>query len=930
MADTHSRTHSRASHGTGTGTDDFEFSSDEEYEYEYDEGEDGAGMQIEISSLMWDDDRDRASSRGGGSLHGSIITEERRGSLPMAIPGATNTGIQNMEMGNNEDFYAFAGTGRNREGSLATLRLAAVRRPSRSLDDDLDMRLVLSSGVGASGVEPASGSSTAPGAVAGGLSEPHSKGDWKSLEDRDRAKGKERERAQAHTQPIPHVQLQAPPPPSNPLDGFDQDWLADLGQGLRSAGNIDVSEYVRPPTSGIVSERRPSTQSWMNGWGIAGRKMSTATVGTMGPDDTFERHLRMHESKRDLEWTFKKEKADGGAGAVEKGKQKDALKAGMGMQVGSQEIWRNELVGRFKVNRSAITSTFYTLSTLSLFLLLNLTCLIFTAVDPDKPPQQRLSILRFPDPYLQVKDVVRMPIITVHKHSKAIAFSIGRQHKPSRTQDGGLAPPISRSRGPAPVSSYLPRSSHIMLAPKAVQLQYTNTTTTRRLDTHGLLEDRNNNSSKRHKKEKERKEEREVRKMIESDFLGAKSKGKNDKRKEKEKDKNVLDRGVNLSTGTASTSRSETNSSGSIASSHDRLVAPAPPMSAPIMHTYPPMPVDAIKHQPSLDNLRPSSMRTRRRRRDSLDFDSEEDAPRQRTSYSETYGSDPSFVENWSKQVYEPPWITTVSRQKLKEHERVVTTLNTSMTGVGLIPVSNPSSRSKSQKNSNKIPSSEKVDIFPEVPNDSLFMLLPLWPGETDAVSEKQYPEEPTRPYIAMENRQYLLVFYVPNVPDDSNEAEYGNKKKARQSQISSGGGHVLKTDDRSVLLTSFHVNARLVGYDELKLSGVRIPDDGLCITGSMNSALASMPSPSIPKDKGDWVIAICESRTSGMKFIPEGLVRMGLCQPIVEPVDRPIPSAYDDQEHAEDDIKLTPIGRAAVEMAWVGCMALTSFGSAT
>lgn len=619
------------------------------------------------------------------------------------------------------------------------------------------------------------------------------------------------------------------------------------------------------------------------------------------------------------------------------------------------------------------------------------------ASDPTKGPQQRMNILHFHDPYSLVKDARRGPPVTVHKHSRANAFSICRQQKRStkRTVSGD-----SGTQNPST------RSSHIMLAPRRVQEQYTSTTTTRRLDTHGLLEDRDlrhggdadnesGGNSKSDAKDK-REKERQVKKRLESELLGIK-KPKKDKKSSKKNKK-----GGDMT----SSVTSQTSSSGS---AQDSLAIPPPPVSAPT-HAYPP----SARRQPSTRSLRPVSSpgstsegstnnyshstgettlsdepirppRSRsRRRNDSIDSDDDSDGgPPSRTPYSETYATiDPSVIEHMRQRhdqrlpdsdsssnflrrlmrplqsnvrsdsyipgpasatlegSYRPPWLTTVSRQRQEEQERVVTNLNTSFKDVGLLPSTKSVHKSKSekrfhQKSANS--SDSQVNIFEEVPSTSLYMLLPLWPGETDPISEKQYPTASRKPHIPMHERQYLLVYYVPfrgpNTPVLPTHYEYesGSKKKSRSSQTSSPDpSPSKKADDQSVFLTSFHVNARLVGYEELRSSGVRVPEEGLSVTGPMSEALETMPSPTIRKEQQtDWVIASCYSREYGIEFHPEGLVKMGLCHPTPE-VARPVLSAYEHKEEDEPELFLSPVGRAAVEMAWVGCMALTSFGTAT
>lgn len=197
-------------------------------------------------------------------------------------------------------------------------------------------------------------------------------------------------------------------------------------------------------------------------------------------------------------------------------------------------------------------------------------------------------------------------------------------------------------------------------------------------------------------------------------------------------------------------------------------------------------------------------------------------------------------------------------------------------------------------------------------------MLLSLWPGETDPASAAT-PDGLPAPahHIPLKDRQYLLVYYVPF---DTTPA----KKKTRSSQMSSGDSLASTLEERDVLLPAFHVSARLVGYEEQRGSGVRLPSDGLRVTGALADALRAVPAPAVRAE--ECVIGVCSGRESGIEFQPEGLVKMGLCLPAPAPDPAAAAGALGEEE---TEALLSPIGRAAVEMAWVGCMAVTSFGTA-
>ena len=91
-----------------------------------------------------------------------------------------------------------------------------------------------------------------------------------------------------------------------------------------------------------------------------------------------------------------------------------------------------------------------------------------------------------------------------------------------------------------------------------------------------------------------------------------------------------------------------------------------------------------------------------------------------------------------------------------------------------------------------------------------------------------------------------------------------------------------------------------------------------------MTEAVELLPPKSI-RDKclDDVIIGVCHSRFDGMEFLTEGLTVLGLCRP---PETEPVLPVKEEDPIEELEALLTPVGRAAVEMAWLGCMALTCF----
>ncbi|KAI0076114.1 hypothetical protein K474DRAFT_1708410 [Panus rudis PR-1116 ss-1] len=278
---------------------------------------------------------------------------------------------------------------------------------------------------------------------------------------------------------------------------------------------------------------------------------------------------------------------------------------------------------------------------------------------------------------------------------------------------------------------------------------------------------------------------------------------------------------------------------------------------------------------------------------------------------------------------YTPPWLTMAPRSKQEERERVIQNLNESFKDVGLLPSLKPpkmnagsSAKGKRRKNAST------PSVFANVPADSLYMLLPLWPGETDPASA-ELSEDRAGYIVQLEDRQYLLVYYVPFQEDSKKKRD---KKRSRGQGESSSHSHSHSnagpgsgsSSALSISLTSFRVCARLVSYADLRDTGVRLPDYGLSVTGSMTEATQYLPPREIrDKNLDDVIIGLCNSRRAGMEFYSEGLATLGLCMPQDAPVPLPV---REEDPIVEVDVKLTPIGRAAVEMAWLGCMALTCF----
>ncbi|KAF9529260.1 hypothetical protein CPB83DRAFT_790307 [Crepidotus variabilis] len=679
-----------------------------------------------------------------------------------------------------------------------------------------------------------------------------------------------------------------------------------------------------------------------------------------------------------------------------------------GMPLDTEEAWGNGWSGRFRVSRKN------------------------TATDPTKL-QQRLNFQYIRSHNGSDRVSVEGPPVTIHKHSKAVAFSIGRHYRTKSVHKSHSSAHVDSSTRLNPQTLTVTdtdkkKGGMILLAPLHVQVSYTSTTTTRKLESHGLLDDSGRRRTKeaekleRIKREREREKakakERERDKGKEKDRERERDKGKDresgqgskelrerpssksysGKGKEKEvevpgeawslwegtKEKNKLvesresrsgSKSVKITTGSQKSQDSPSSSrKTSDADSRSSNANPSPASATTAASSTsnspttvdPPGPIGFALSQGSTQSSTTSSSQTlvsdlsdtlsaQKSTPPHYDYEDEDDEtfdnPRRhppRTTYREDYATLPPEAFELARQehqshrifpwgrlknpdkrnvfdsAYNPPWPITQPRYNSETRKYIVEDLNTSFQDVGLLPaigeVKNPNSTKNRQKKEKPPTNETRVDIFAEVPPDALYMLLPLWPGETDPVSTKRQPFTP--PVIPVQKRQYLLVYYKTYSHQNPPPRDGKPIKKRSRNSPTSSYDSFNRQDERYVLLNSFHISARVVSYAELQGTSMRIPDVGLAVSGPLQEAYESMPQCTLAND---YVIGMCHSRSNGFEFFPEGFEKMGLSQNIPNP--RIMELTTDDDRSSLDTLAVpTPMGRAVMEMAWLGGMALTSF----
>ncbi|KAI6157866.1 hypothetical protein BKA82DRAFT_4062714 [Pisolithus tinctorius] len=830
------------------------------------------------------------------------ITEDRRGSLPMDIPSAPQEGAS-----------------RSRESSILTLR-----RPSRSLDDEYCSHISA----------PQDPSAISP------KSEPHSRADWRSLE----------AQIQAQVQAESHATQSSTSTSQPPADfysnfGLDIQYILQPKHSegsIRSFRSSAQYSFLRPLSGAQSSEASSSKVTAIAPFAVGARRTSTATLQTVhSNEDPFFRHIRINDKGFDImenQWLYQCRDVDFPKKRERQGRRSsntplpplpplntELRKCTKTMAVGQREHWWCPNTGFFRVDRSVLKPR---------------------SPDGSEAVHHRLNIRHVKDPHSKASSAG--PTSLVHKHSRVTGFSIFRLFA------------LNAVNGPQ--HTRLNMRDGVLLAPRKVQEHFTSTKTTQRLATHGLLDDelRGSRGSRRGT---QGLSFRDSHKRRAREAKSGTTKGK-EKKTTKGKSSNSGGTIPKQETSTGSQDLA-TNSTGSTSehaasapvasSSHTQ---PSPKIGPAVGHPpspEPPVPlVDSVQTTENVTSIVPSS-----HHREGHNADSEEERMPARTPHAEAFGAlDPSDIPHYMSKanrpnadsgpsfptriwrallgtprpegpsssvgLYQPPWIVTGGREQQEESARVINDLTNSFRDVGLLHTQPHKSGSKSTSKRKR-----SLDVLEQIPEDCLYMLLPLWVGEVnqlDAETDGSETSATTRApsaTILPENRHYLLVWYVPW--DDDPKAK--NPEQQAQTRKSKHGSHTSSdsthdAEPMPICLTSFRVIARVVRYDDLRHSGVRIPSVGLAISGPAWEALNDFDLMSECQDQRltDAVICHCRGRHKGFSFDPQGLARLGLCT--METAE-----ATSDADDPISSFSLTTIGKAAAEMIWLGCLAVTSFG---
>lgn len=725
------------------------------------------------------------------------------------------------------------------------------------------------------------------------------------------------------TQPLP-----LPPPKDKAKSKDKEKRKKDKNRGNEPLDAAAMQGLIGPPPAlSNLSDVAP----WADVGAMAGpRRPSTVTL-----DDSFAGGLRRLDplyAERRNEWSFIREREQ----VVFAPRVPDGTPR-------TWDVWRCAQIGKIRLERATLPPCTFPLFLSSPIHVVNL-CVVHRIADPDKPGQQRLNAEHDID--LDCANDLGGPTTVVHRHSRALAFSIYRHYslrnyRSNRGRSSMTA--SSRSHGSSEGRSTMVMPAHdgILLATKRVQEQFTYTKSTSRLDTHGLLPEDGDN-----RRDNRRGPQATNRQPPTRDLLP------NPPHREPPGPRHIIDLSRLEGLDDHASSQHQSQSTHTPSSSLDSSAMTAFAFSDPTSQASSSTSV-TISSGSSSSRLSPHDEAEG-------DSDGEFSNPVPHTSHAEAFGTLDSYAIDQIKNEKvptttrrphrllrflgppssslsrtvppslvsaNPPWLTLVTRSKQEEQDRAIQGLRSSFKDVGLVP----STRPKSGAGIGRKGKGKNKDVLTQVPDDSLYMLLPLWPHDTDPASAARERRE--RPMAGLDREQnlYLLVYYVP-FPFDKRGEGKPVKKRSRSRSSKSGDHERHHPTPLFDVRRGFKVVGRLIAHSDLNGSGIRLPVRGLSVTGSLAEAEIGIPPASLRDvHSDDFIIGACLDRSGTIEFVPEGLEKLGLCVPRTGPLVQlhthpamQTADPIDDEEVVPQP--LTAIGRAAIEVAWLGCMALTTF----